>query len=150
MKTVKAKEHDDEPVTEDVLARALAEGRKRRGMTLHAKDVRYLPEFEALAVSFADKAAVLLPVKKYAELAQLSLSELGRIEIGLGGSALRLDERDLHVSIAGLVSASKPLMELASTVIAARNGSRSSAAKALAARTNGQKGGRPRKPVSAD
>jgi hypothetical protein len=149
MKTVKAKQHDDEPVTEDVLARAVDLGRKRRSTTLHAKGVRYLPEFEALAVSFADKAAVLLPVKKYAELARLSLAELGRIEVGFGGSALCLGERDLHVSIAGLVSASKPLMELASTVIAARNGSRSSAAKALAARENGQKGGRPRKLATA-
>jgi len=149
MKTVKAREYNDEPVTEDVRERAVVEGRKRRSMTLHAKGVRYLPEFEALAVSFADKAAVLLPVKKYTELARLSLAELGRIEIGFGGSALCLNERDLHVSIAGLVSASKPLMELASTVIAARNGSRSSEAKALAARANGQKGGRPRKLVSA-
>jgi len=149
MKTVKAREYNDEPVTEDVLARAVVEGRKRRNMTLHAKGVRYLPEFEALVVCFADEAAVLLPVKKYEELARLSLAELGRIEIGFGGSALCLDECDLHVSIAGLVSASKPLMELASTVIAARNGSRSSAAKALAARENGQKGGRPRKLVPA-
>lgn len=149
MKTVKAKEHDDEPVTEAVLARAVDLGRKRRGTTLHAKGVRYLPEFEALAVSFADKAAILLPVKKYAELARLNQAELERIEVGFGGSALCLDECDLHVSIAGLVSASKPLMELASTVIAARNGSRSSTAKVQAARENGQKGGRPRKVVSA-
>ena len=145
MKTIKAKERDDEPVTEDVPARAVDPGRKRRSTTLHAKAVRYLPEFEALAVSFADKAAILLPVKKYAELARLSLAELMRIEVGFGGSALCLNECDLHVSIAGLVSASKPLMELASTVIAARNGGRSSVAKALAARENGQKGGRPRK-----
>ncbi len=149
MKMVKAREYNDEPVTEDVREHAIVEGRKRRGMTLHAKGVRYLPQFEALVVSFADEAAVLLPVKKYAEFAQLSLTELGRIEIGFGGSALCLDERDLHVSIAGLVSASKPLMELAATVIAARNGSRSSAAKVVAARANGQKGGRPRKLVSA-
>lgn len=149
MKTVKAREYNDEPVKEDVRERAVVEGRKRGSTTLQAKGVRYLPEFEALAVSFADQAAVLLPVKKYTELAQLSLAELERIEIGFGGSALCLAERDLHVSIAGLVSASKPLMELAATVIAARNGSSSSAAKVAAARVNGQKGGRPRKLVSA-
>lgn len=38
-----------------------------------------------------------------------------RLETGYAGSALCLDERDLHVSIAGLVSASEPLMTLAST-----------------------------------
>jgi hypothetical protein len=68
-----------------------------------------------------------------------------RLELGFGGSALCLDSHDLHVSIASLVSASEPLMELASTVIATRNGRSKSDAKAQAARENGQKGGRPRK-----
>lgn len=105
MKKGKVKEHDDEPVTEAVLADAVDLGRKRRGMTLHAKGVGYLPELEGLVVSFADKTAVLLPVKKYAELARLNRAELERIKVGFGGSALCLDERNLHVSIAGLVLA---------------------------------------------
>lgn len=117
MKTVRAKEHDDEPVTQAVFARAVDLGSQRRNTTPHAKGVRYLPEFEALAVSFKDKTAVLLPVKNYAELARLSLAELHRIEVGFGGSALCLVERDLNVSIAGLVIASKPLMELAVAVM---------------------------------
>jgi hypothetical protein len=66
------------------------------------------------------------------------------MEVGLAGSALCLDERDLHISIAGLVFASMPLMEMAATVIASRNGQRSSLAKARASRENGAKGGRPR------
>ena len=108
-----------------------------------------MPEYEALVVSFADKASVLLPVKNYAEFSQLAAAELGRIEIRFGGSALCLDERALHVSIAGLVSASTPPMELSSTVMAASIDSRGSASKVLAARKNRQKGGRPRKAVTA-
>lgn len=50
------------------------------------------------------------------------------------------------MSIAGMISASKPLMDMAASVIASRNGRQSSAAKAEAARANGRKGGRPRKP----
>ncbi|VCU69963.1 hypothetical protein PIGHUM_02029 [Pigmentiphaga humi] len=153
MKTIKAREYrgeySDEVVTDGVLASAIAAGHQRRATQLHAKGVRYLPDFKALAVSFEDQTAVLLPVERYEELAGLSVSELERIEVGYGGSALCLAERDLHVSIAGLVSASKPLMELAATVIAARNGRRTSAAKALAARENGRKGGRPRKLAGA-
>ncbi|MBA5689142.1 hypothetical protein [Rugamonas apoptosis] len=42
---------------------------------------------------------------------------MDRIEVGFGGSALCLDERDLYVSIAGLVMASKPLMELSVDVM---------------------------------
>jgi hypothetical protein len=67
---------------------------------------------------------------------------------GIGGSALCLDELGLRVSIAGLIQASQPLMELAATVIAARNGSRSSAAKALGPQERPE-GGRPRKLVAA-
>ncbi|MRW88609.1 DUF2442 domain-containing protein [Duganella sp. FT80W] len=145
MSMIKAKKIDDETVTESVLARAITKGKERRNSGLRAKGVRYLPEFKALAISFADQAAILLPVKKYSEFADLSIGELNRIEIALNGSALYLEERDLHVSIAGLVSASKPLMQLASSMVATLNGRRTSAAKAQAARQNGHKGGRPKK-----
>ena len=145
MKAVKAKERVDDVVTEDVLTHAVHLGRRRRSATLHAKNVRYLPEFRALLVSFADESAVMLPIKKYPEFAQLTTEDLHFITLGFGGGALCLASKDLHVSIAGLVSASKPLMDLASTVIAVRNGSSKSDAKILAARENGKKGGRPRK-----
>ena len=67
------------------------------------------------------------------------------MEVGFAGAAICHEARDLQVSIAGLISASKPLMDMAAVVIASRNGRRSSEAKAQAARANGRKGGRPRK-----
>ncbi|MCI1013347.1 MULTISPECIES: DUF2442 domain-containing protein [unclassified Herbaspirillum] len=145
MTIIKAKKRDNPPVTEELLAQALARGSKRAGAALQATEVEYLPAFAAIAIGFADKTAVLLPIDNYPELAELSAAELGRIELGYAGSALCLEERDLHVSIAGLVAASPALMKLASTVVATRNGSRSSEAKVLAVRENGKKGGRPRK-----
>nr|WP_198984313.1 DUF2442 domain-containing protein [Herbaspirillum sp. ASV7] len=150
MTTIKAKQRDNEPVTPASWERAVAEGRARRSTMLQATQVSYLPRQEALAVGFADNTAILLPINNYPELARLSAAELGRIVIGYAGSALSLEEQDLHVSIAGLVAASASLMALAATVVAARNGSRSSAAKALAVRENGRKGGRPRKVLSPD
>ena len=147
MKTVKAQERLDEVVTAAVLEQALERGKNRPEQGVHATIVQYLQQFQSLFIGFADHSAVALPVNNYAELAELSPAELSRLTIGYGGSALCLDERDLHVSIAGLILASKPLMAMAATVISARNGSRSSAAKAIAARANGQKGGRPRKVV---
>jgi Protein of unknown function (DUF2442) len=150
MKTANAPERFDEPVTASVLAQAIERGRQRRSQGLHATSVAYLPALQSLLIGFADQSAVALPVKNYPELAELSAAELTRLALGYGGSALCLEERDLHVSIAGLVSASQPLMDMAATVIAVRNGSRRSAAKAQAARENGQKGGRPRKSAAAD
>lgn len=126
-----AQDRFDEPVTASVLAKATARGRQRRHPGLHALSVAYLP------------------VKNYPELSALGVAELEGLAIGYGGTALCLEARDLHVSIAGLVSASQPLMDLAATVIAVRNGSRRTEAKAQASRENGRKGGRPRKAEAA-
>lgn len=149
MKTLKAHDRFDEPVTTAVLEQAIERGRKRRAPGLHATVVQYLPARKSLLIGFADQSAVTLPVKNYPELANLSVTDLNHLAVGFGGSALCLDKRDLHVSIAGLVSASESLMEMAATVIAARNGSRSSVVKSQTSRENGQKGGRPRKLAAA-
>lgn len=148
MSIVTARALFDEPVTDEVLRRAVERGRQRRP-ALHASAVQYVADSQSLRIGFSDLSAVVLPVKNYPELAQLSHAQLDRLVLGFAGSALCLEEQDLHVSIAGLVSASGPLMEMAATVVASRNGSRSSASKAVAARENGQKGGRPRKVLAA-
>lgn len=147
MKSIKAAEHHDQPVTQANLAQALTQGRKRAQCSLNPTSVRYVEEFQALMITLADQTAVLLPLKNYPDLADLPSAELEQVELGFGGSALCLESRDLHLSLAGLVSESKSLMEMAASVIAARNGRRSSSAKASASRANGLKGGRPRKPV---
>ena len=96
-------------------------------------------------IGFGDDSAVVLPIKNYPELAALKKTDIARLTLGFAGSALCLDDHDLHISIAGMIAASEPLMSMASVIIASRNGSQVSAAKASAARANGLKGGRPRK-----
>ena len=150
MNTIAAKDRFDEPVTEDVLRRATKRGQQRRALALHASAVTYVADSQMLDVRFADESAVVLPIKNYPELAQLSPTELASLTLGYAGSAQCLDDRDLHISIAGLVSASAPLMAMASVVVASRNGSRRSESKSIAARQNGQKGGRPRKTSAPD
>jgi hypothetical protein len=144
MTSVKAQTRFDESVTPDALTHAIERGRKRGGEGLHAMSVKYVPLLKSLLVSFADHSAVALPIKNYPELAALTSADLNKLTLGFGGNALCLDDSDLHVSIAGLVSASKPLMEMAATLIATRNGRRTSAVKEQASRINGLKGGRPR------
>ena len=148
MSIVTARALFDEPVTDDVLRRAVARGHQR-GSALHASAVQYMADSQSLRIGFSDLSAVILPVKNHPELAQLSRTQLDGLVLGFAGSAICLAEQDLHISIAGLVSASVPLMAMAATVVASRNGSRSSASKAVAARENGQKGGRPRKLLAA-
>jgi hypothetical protein len=144
MKTVKAQTRFDEVVTNEVLNQAIERGSKRAVIGVHATSVQYVAILESLLVGFADQSAVCLPVKNYPEFADLTEGDLKGLELGFGGSALCSEVRDLHVSIAGLVSASQPLMDMAATLIAARNGGKSSHVKAQAARINGKNGGRPR------
>jgi hypothetical protein len=143
--TVKAHTPFDEPITAQVLEQAIERGKLRSRSGIHAQEVSYLSAQKALLIGFADHSALLLPVQNYPEFAALSAAQLRQITVGFGGSALCLDERDLHVSITGLVKASQPLMSMAATVIASRNGQRSSNAKAQASRANGSKGGRPKR-----
>jgi hypothetical protein len=144
MTSVTANNRFDEIVTSEVLTQAIQRGRMRASAGVHASGVQYVPVLKALLISFADHSAVALPIQNYPELARLNEEELNGLELGFAGSALCLETRDLHVSISGLMSASQPLMEMAASLIAARNGGRSSSVKAQAARANGQKGGRPR------
>lgn len=142
--TVKIQSRFDEPVTPEGLSQAIERGRQRGGEGIHATALQYLPQLQSLLFSFPDHSAVALPVRNYPELAALDDAELQALTLGFGGSALCLQARDLHISIAGLVSASEPLMDMAATLIAARNGRQTSSAKTAAARSNGRKGGRPR------
>lgn len=142
--TVKVQSRFDEPVTPEGLTHAIERGRQRGGEGIHATALQYVPQLQSLLFSFADHSAVALPVRNYPELAALGDAELQALTLGFGGSAVCLPARDLHISIAGLVSASAPLMDMAATLVAARNGRATSTAKAAAARSNGHKGGRPR------
>lgn len=142
--TIVAKNGFDEVVTPDVLQRAVARGRNRNRGSIHAQSLRYLPDTRSLVIEFADHTAIVLPVENYPELAALTGDELSRLGLCFAGSALCLDDRDLHVSIAGLMAMSQPLLEVAKTVTASYNGSLRTAAKSAASRENGKKGGRPR------
>lgn len=143
MRTVKAKAQVDIPVTETRLDEAIERGKLRPASGLRATAVIF--QDPCLAVSFEDGSGVLLPVGNYPEFDGFESDDFAAVEVGYGGTALCHEGKDLHVSIVGMISASKPLMAMAASVIASRNGRQSSTAKAEAARANGRKGGRPRK-----
>jgi hypothetical protein len=149
MTTLKASTRFDEPITQEGLEQAIERGRKRASAGVRATAVQYVPQLGSLLFSFLDSSAVALPVNNYPELAALDESDLQALSLGFGGSALCLKSRDLHVSIAGLVQASQPLMDMATSLVAARNGKKSSTTKSAAARENGRKGGRPKLTLAA-
>ena len=143
MKTIEAGTLVDRPVTESLLDEAIQRGQMRRKNSLQVTSVVYVEP--CLALGFIDGSGVLLPVRNYVEFDDFEAEDFAGLTVGFSGTALCHEGKDLQVSIAGLISASKPLMDMASSVVASRNGRQSSAAKAEAARANGRKGGRPRK-----
>lgn len=145
MKAINTAHSVGKPVTAKLLMQAVARGRRHEKREVRATAVQYLSQSELLIITLADRSAVALPVQLYPELNSLSQAERMRLKLGIGGIAICLDEKDLHISIVGLVAASESLMALSVAVTASRNGSRSSVAKAQTSRENGMKGGRPRK-----
>jgi hypothetical protein len=143
MKTVTATNLVDRPVTEAVLDEAILRGQVRHKSGVQVTSVTFVEP--CLALSFIDGSGVLLPVQHYPEFDDFDVEDFAELKVGFSGTALCHEGKDLQVSIAGMISASKPLMDMAASVIASRNGRQSSAAKAEAARANGRKGGRPRK-----
>ncbi len=148
MKIVKAKAVPYKPLTEADVEKAIARGRKTRHLYARASSVRY--EDNCISIGFSDGSRVVLPVAGLPEFEGFSLEDFAQLEVGFGGKALCCEAQDLDVSVTGLIATSKPLMDLATSLVASRNGRKSSAAKAAAARANGKKGGRPRKKEPED
>ncbi|MCF5052212.1 DUF2442 domain-containing protein [Pseudomonas syringae] len=143
MKIVKAKVRPYAPITDADVDKAIARGRKLKRLYANASNVRY--ENDCISIGFSDGSRVVLPVAGLPEFEGFSLQDFEQLEVRFGGKALCCEARDLDVSITGLIATSQPLMDLATSMVASRNGRKSSAAKAAAARANGKKGGRPRK-----
>lgn len=140
MKRVKAKTAVDTPVTEEVLAKAIERGRAREGA--QATELFYDRLKKALRFRFADNVELGLPVARFEVFSGLSDEELSHVRLTPSGTVVELEERDLHVSIPGLLAGTEAVGKLAATIAAIRAGRVSSVAKAAAAQTNGRKGGR--------
>lgn len=146
---IKAKSYGNHAVTPEALAGAIKRGNARAMEGVHVASIQYLEREHSFNLVFKDMTSISLPVDIYSEFSNLSVGELRKVRLGVGGSALVLDDQDMHVSIAGLIQASEPLRELASAVHATWMGSKTSDAKAASSRQNGSLGGRPRKAAPA-
>jgi hypothetical protein len=89
---------------------------------VHARAARYAAQSQTVYIGFADHSEVGLLVGNYPELAGLSATQLDKLVVGFAGSALCLPEQDLHISIAGLMSAASPAhMDMAAAEVGVRS-----------------------------
>jgi hypothetical protein len=124
------------PITDGDIEIAIEKGKNRN--SIRVAELRYFPPMKSIILGLSDGAAVLLPVKNYKELSKLTAVDLKSMYLGFAGSALCIDSKDLHISIAGMVAASDAFMDLASSVISSRNGSIKSVDKARTRRPSGE------------
>ena len=102
------------------------------------------PKERLISIRATDGSRIDFPVWKIKELQTASNSEIKKGYITKAGDAIHWDNLDAHYTVAGLAAnifGTKEWMR----ELGRQGGQKTSIAKATAARTNGQRGGRPRK-----
>jgi hypothetical protein len=129
-------------------AAALAAGQAETEAEVRAQAVRYVPDRDAIEIITTRNAGFLIPRQWIGALQEVPTEDLAKLEIWPDGSAIELEERDIHISVHGLMTAILPAMlppRAVAAIFASRGGKATSVAKRNSAQANGRKGGRPRK-----
>ena len=135
-------------ITDAEYAAALAAGRAEMETEIRAQTVRYVPDRDAIEVVTTRNAGFLIPRQWIGALQDVTTEDLVRLEIWPDGSAIEIEDRDIHISVHGLLSAVLTAMlppRAIAAIFASRGGKATSEAKRISAQENGRRGGRPRK-----
>jgi len=135
-------------ITDAEYAAALAAGQTEAETEVRAQAVRYVSDRDAIEIVTNRNAGFLIPRQWIGALQDVPPEELARLEIWPDGSAIELEDRDIHISVHGLLTAILPAMlppRAVAAIFASRGGKATSDAKRNSAQANGRKGGRPRK-----
>lgn len=122
---------------------AVARGRRMRRSRPHALAARYDSGLRSLTISLANGGALVVPISLVPELRRASAEQLAQVEVGPAGLGLHWDHLDVDLSVAGLARILLGSQTLLSAAGSAGGAARTKA-KAVAARQNGRKGGRPK------
>jgi hypothetical protein len=131
------------------LAGSKIAGKERRKRGDMAVSARYDRSSSRLKIELASGIALLIPTRKIQGLADAKPSIIDSVQIAGRGYGLHWPTLDLDLNVPDLLAGcfgSKAWM----STLARRAGRSTSKAKAAAARVNGRRGGRPRKPVTLD
>jgi hypothetical protein len=139
-------------VTDAEFAAALAAGRVEAETEIRARAVRYVADRDAIEIITTRHAGFLIPRGWIGPLQDVPIEELAKLDIWPDGSAIELEDRDIHISVDGLMTAILPAMlptKTMAAIFASRGGRATSAAKRSSAQENGRRGGRPSKASKA-
>jgi len=124
-------------------AEASRVGRLLAQIEPRATKAAYLTDEEALQIELKNGALLRIPVKLIPWLQGVPAAEIRSVEVLGRGHTLHWESRDIDLSVPNLVASVFGGPQYMSE-LGRLGGSRSSEAKAAAARRNGLKGGRPR------
>lgn len=139
-------------INDTEFAAALVAGRMDAEMEIRAQAVRYVADRDAIEITTTRHAGFMIPRGWIGALQDVPVEELAKLEVWPDGSAIELEDRDVQISVDGLLTAMLPAMLPSRTVaaiFASRGGRATSDAKRSSAKENGRKGGRPRKQAKA-
>jgi len=137
-------------ISDAEFAAALAAGRVEAETEIRAQAVRYVADRDAIEIVTTRHAGFLIPRGWIGALQDVPIEELAKLEVWSDGSAIELEDRDIHISVDGLMTAILPAMlpmRTVAAIFASRGGRATSDAKRSSAQENGRRGGRPRKAV---
>jgi uncharacterized protein DUF2442 len=127
-------------------ARAIGEARAQDPSAV--VNARYDENRDRVDLTFAGGGSMAIPRKIIPGLERASTSNLEAVVVSPAGDALSWPSLDVDVYVPGLVERAFG-SRLFAAATGRRGGRRRSKAKAVAAKANGAKGGRPRKRLSA-
>jgi hypothetical protein len=134
------------------LEAAMPAGQQESETEVRARSVRYLPDQDCIELVTNRQGGFLIPRQWIDALLDIPVAELGNLAVWPDGSAIEIDDLDVHISVDGLMSAVLPRMLPARAIaalFASRGGKATSEAKRSSARRNGLKGGRPHRGKAA-
>ena len=140
-------------ITDAEYAAALAAGQAEAEGEVRAQAVRYVPDRDAIEIVTTRNAGFLIPRQWIGALQDVPTDDLAKLEVWPDGSAIELEDRDIHISVHGLITATLPAMlppRAVAAIFASRGGKATSEAKRSSAQANGRKGGRPRRAAKTE
>jgi hypothetical protein len=123
---------------------APAGGRIEADTEIRTQAVRYIPERDAIEIVTNHNAGFLSPRQWIGTPQDVPTEELGKLEVWPDGSAIQLEDRDIHITVHGLPTAILPAMlpsRSVAAIFASRGGQATSDAKRTSSRANCHKGG---------
>ncbi len=97
-------------VTDVEFAAAVAAGRLEGEGEFRARAVRYVADRDAIEIVTTQNSGFLIPRQWIGALQDVPAEDLAKLEIWPDGSAIELENGDIHISVHGLLTAILPAM----------------------------------------